>query len=54
MPPRSISGAAATLLIAELPRHDGSPKEFAGVLALGDGSGLEFKAARGACRKAAS
>ena len=35
-------------LIAELPRHDGAPNAFAGVLALGDGSGLEFKASPGA------
>jgi DsbC/DsbD-like thiol-disulfide interchange protein/cytochrome c biogenesis protein CcdA len=34
-------------LIAELTPHGGPPKEFAGVLALGDGSGLEFKAAPG-------
>ena len=35
-------------LIAELSPHGSPPKEFAGVLALGDGSGLEFKAAPGA------
>ena len=34
-------------LIAEMARHDGPPKAFAGVLALGDGRGLEFKAAPG-------
>ena len=35
-------------LIAELPRKDGDPKQFAGVLALGDGRGLEFRAVLGA------
>ena len=35
-------------LIAELPRRRGEPKQFAGVLALGDGRGLEFKAVPGA------
>jgi DsbC/DsbD-like thiol-disulfide interchange protein/cytochrome c biogenesis protein CcdA len=35
-------------LVAELPRRRGEPKEFAGVLALGDGRGLEFKALPGA------
>ena len=35
-------------LIAELPRHRGEPQEFAGVLALGNGRGLEFKAVPGA------
>lgn len=35
-------------LIAELPRRSGEPAQFAGVLALGDGRGLEFTAARGA------
>jgi DsbC/DsbD-like thiol-disulfide interchange protein/cytochrome c biogenesis protein CcdA len=34
-------------LIAELPRHDGAPKDFTGVLAIGDGRGLEFRAAPG-------
>ncbi|HEU4704764.1 MAG TPA: protein-disulfide reductase DsbD domain-containing protein [Sphingomicrobium sp.] len=36
------------LLIAELPRRRGAPGQFAGVLALGDGRGLEFEAVRGA------
>ena len=35
------------LLIAELKRERGEPKEFAGVLALGDGRGLEFTATPG-------
>ena len=35
-------------LIAELARKGSLPKQFAGVLALGDGSGLEFKASPGA------
>ena len=35
-------------LIAELQRRRGEPKDFAGVLALGDGRGLEFTAVRGA------
>jgi DsbC/DsbD-like thiol-disulfide interchange protein/cytochrome c biogenesis protein CcdA len=35
-------------LVAELPRRRGEPKDFAGVLALGDGRGLEFKAVPGA------
>jgi hypothetical protein len=35
------------VLIAELPRKRGEPREFAGLLALGDGSGLEFSAAPG-------
>ncbi len=35
------------LLIAELPRRRGDPKEFAGLLAYGDGRGLEFTAAPG-------
>src|SRR5215210_1946037 len=39
---------AGDTLVAELPRRRGEPKEFAGVLALGDGRGLEFKALPGA------
>ncbi|MEO6359167.1 MAG: thioredoxin family protein, partial [Sphingomicrobium sp.] len=35
-------------LIAELPRGPDVPKQFAGVLALGDGRGLEFSASPGA------
>ncbi|MEO5612522.1 MAG: protein-disulfide reductase DsbD domain-containing protein [Sphingomicrobium sp.] len=35
------------ILIAELTPQGGAPTAFAGVLALGDGSGLEFKAAPG-------
>ncbi|HKC03715.1 MAG TPA: protein-disulfide reductase DsbD domain-containing protein [Sphingomicrobium sp.] len=35
-------------LIAELPRKGAAAKDFAGVLALGDGSGLEFHAVPGA------
>ena len=35
------------LLIAELPRRSGEPKEFSGVLAYGEGSGLEFHAVPG-------
>jgi DsbC/DsbD-like thiol-disulfide interchange protein/cytochrome c biogenesis protein CcdA len=35
------------LLIAELPRRRGEPQSFAGVLALGDGRGLEFEAVPG-------
>ena len=35
------------LLIAELPRRSGEPKEFSGVLAFGQGGGLEFRAAPG-------
>jgi DsbC/DsbD-like thiol-disulfide interchange protein/cytochrome c biogenesis protein CcdA len=35
------------LLIAELPRRSGEPAEFAGVLAFGDGKGLELQASRG-------
>jgi DsbC/DsbD-like thiol-disulfide interchange protein/cytochrome c biogenesis protein CcdA len=35
-------------LIAELKAKGGAPKQFDGVLALGDGEGLEFKAAPGA------
>ena len=43
-------------LIAELPRNEGQPsgsalQQFSGVLALGDGSGLEFKAAPGTVPK---
>jgi len=34
-------------LIAELPRKGAEPKEFAGVLAYGDGNGLEFHAVPG-------
>ena len=34
-------------LIAELPRKGSAPKNFAGVLALGDGSGLEIRATPG-------
>ncbi len=34
-------------IIAELERKDGMPRAFAGVLALGDGRGLEFTAAPG-------
>ncbi|MDQ3470835.1 MAG: thioredoxin family protein [Pseudomonadota bacterium] len=36
------------LIIAELKKTGGAPPAFAGVLALGDGSGLEFTAAPGA------
>jgi len=39
---------AGDTLIAELPRRRGEPTEFAGVLALGDGRGLEFHAVPGA------
>ncbi|NUS99686.1 MAG: thiol:disulfide interchange protein [Sphingomonas sp.] len=35
------------LLIAELPRRSGEPKDFAGVLSLGDGTGLELRAVPG-------
>ena len=35
------------LLIAELPREGKAPRRFAGVLALGDGRGLQFEAAPG-------
>jgi DsbC/DsbD-like thiol-disulfide interchange protein/cytochrome c biogenesis protein CcdA len=35
-------------LVAELQRRDGAPQDFAGVLALGDGRGLQFTAAPGA------
>jgi DsbC/DsbD-like thiol-disulfide interchange protein/cytochrome c biogenesis protein CcdA len=34
-------------LVAELPRRRGAPAAFAGVLALGDGRGLEFRAVPG-------
>ena len=34
-------------LIADLPRRSGEPGKFAGVVALGDGTGLEFNAVRG-------
>ena len=34
-------------LVAELQRRDGQPQQFAGVLALGDGRGLQFSAAPG-------
>ena len=36
------------LLIAELPRRSGEPKDFAGVLAFGNGKGLELHAVPGA------
>jgi DsbC/DsbD-like thiol-disulfide interchange protein/cytochrome c biogenesis protein CcdA len=36
------------LLIAELARKDGTPKEFAAVVAIGDHRGLEFRAVPGA------
>jgi DsbC/DsbD-like thiol-disulfide interchange protein/cytochrome c biogenesis protein CcdA len=36
------------MLVAELKRKRGEPKQFAGVLALGDGRGLEFTATPGA------
>ena len=35
------------ILIADLPHKQGQPPQFAGVLALGNGSGLEFQAAPG-------
>ncbi|WP_310468952.1 protein-disulfide reductase DsbD domain-containing protein [Sphingomonas sp.] len=35
------------MLVAELPRRRGEPTEFAAVLALGDGRGLEFRAVPG-------
>jgi DsbC/DsbD-like thiol-disulfide interchange protein/cytochrome c biogenesis protein CcdA len=35
------------VLIAELPHKDGQPPQFSGVLALGNGSGLEFQAVPG-------
>jgi DsbC/DsbD-like thiol-disulfide interchange protein/cytochrome c biogenesis protein CcdA len=38
-------------LIADLPRRAGEPARFAGVVALGDGTGLEFNAVRGAVPK---
>ena len=37
----------ADTLIAELPRRQGQPKQFAGLLALGDGRGLSFAAVPG-------
>jgi DsbC/DsbD-like thiol-disulfide interchange protein/cytochrome c biogenesis protein CcdA len=40
-------GRSGDWLIAELKRKDGAPKEFAGLLALGDGRGLEFRAVPG-------
>jgi DsbC/DsbD-like thiol-disulfide interchange protein/cytochrome c biogenesis protein CcdA len=40
------------VLIAELPHKDGQPPQFSGVLALGNGSGLEFQAVPGAVPKA--
>lgn len=41
-------------LIAELPRRTGEPAQFAGVLSLGDGTGLEFTAVRGTVPKGGS
>ena len=38
---------AGDTLVAELKRKRGEPRQFAGVLALGDGRGLEFTAAPG-------
>jgi DsbC/DsbD-like thiol-disulfide interchange protein/cytochrome c biogenesis protein CcdA len=38
-------------LIADLPRRSGEPAQFAGVVALGDGTGLEFNAVRGTVPK---
>ena len=35
------------VLIAEVPHKDGQPQQFSGVLALGNGSGLEFQAVPG-------
>jgi len=35
------------VLIADLPHKDGQPQQFSGVLALGNGSGLEFQAVPG-------
>ena len=43
---QSFSRSGDTL-IAELPRKGAEPKEFAGVLAYGDGKGLEFRAVPG-------
>ncbi len=42
------------LLIAELPRRRGNPEQLAGVLALGDGRGLEFEASPGSVPEAGS
>jgi len=42
------------LLVAELPRRRGEPKSLAGVLALGDGSGLQFEAVPGQVPEAGS
>ncbi|GAA4755220.1 thioredoxin family protein [Sphingomonas daechungensis] len=41
-------------LIAGLPRRTGEPAQFAGVLSLGDGTGLEFTAVRGTVPKGGS
>ncbi len=43
---------AGDTLIAELKRKGAAPKDFAGVLALADGRGLEFRAVPGRCPKA--
>jgi DsbC/DsbD-like thiol-disulfide interchange protein/cytochrome c biogenesis protein CcdA len=40
-------GRSGDWLVAELKRKAGAPKEFAGLLALGDGRGLEFRAVPG-------
>jgi len=42
---------AGDQLIADLPRRSGEPAQFAGVVALGDGTGLEFNAVRGVVPK---
>jgi hypothetical protein len=42
------------LLIAELPRRRGEPERLSGVLALGDGRGLEFEAVPGEVPRAAA
>ncbi len=47
MPATQTFRRKGDLLIAELARRRGEPKEFAGLLALGDGRGLEFTAAPG-------
>ena len=44
---KQIFRRAGDQLIAELPRRTGEPAEFAGVLAFGDGRGLEIHALRG-------
>ena len=44
---KQIFRRAGDQLIAELPRRTGEPAEFAGVLAFGDGRGLEIQALRG-------